>query len=168
MQFGTANATNVNCSSTTQCTVTSPAGTAGTTVDVTVTVGGQTSAVGTATKFTYTSTSSLGQITSPTPGSTLSGSTVTFQWSSGAGAQGYWLYVGSTGVGSYNIHSSSEIPTGTLSRTVSNVPTSGTIYVRLYTKLNGIWTTANSRDYTYSGSTAAAGESTAQVPEAEE
>ncbi len=49
--FGAAAATNVFCSSVTQCTATSPAGTG--IVDVRVTVGGQTSAAVPASRFTY-------------------------------------------------------------------------------------------------------------------
>lgn len=40
--------------------------------------------------------SSLAQITQPTPGSVLAGSTVTFTWSAGTGVSKYWLYIGST------------------------------------------------------------------------
>lgn len=49
--FGSSAATSVVCSSATQCTATSPAGTG--TVDVRVTVGGQTSAAVPASRFTY-------------------------------------------------------------------------------------------------------------------
>ncbi|MEX0409845.1 hypothetical protein ABGN05_30005, partial [Aquibium sp. LZ166] len=45
-------------------------------------------------------------MTSPTPGSTL-GSSATFIWTTGSGVSQYWLYVGSTGVGSYNIYQAS-------------------------------------------------------------
>ena len=38
----------------------------------------------------------LAAIVSPTPGSTLSGSTVTFTWNTGAGVTQYWLAVGTT------------------------------------------------------------------------
>ena len=51
VRFGTNAATAVTCSSATLCTATSPAGTG--TVDVTVTVGQQTSPVTAATRFTY-------------------------------------------------------------------------------------------------------------------
>jgi hypothetical protein len=49
--FGSSGSANVSCSSSAQCTATSPAGTG--TVDVRVTVGGQTSAAVTADRFTY-------------------------------------------------------------------------------------------------------------------
>jgi hypothetical protein len=84
------------------------------------------------TDYTYTAYTGTGtfKITSPTPGSTLSGSTVTFQWTSGA--YQYWLYVGSS-VGSYSYHNSGLISGSTTSRTVSGLPTDGsTVYVRLW------------------------------------
>ena len=48
--------------------------------------------------YTYTATSVSGpaQITSPTPGSTLTSSTTTFTWNTGTGVSQYWLYVGTT------------------------------------------------------------------------
>ena len=72
-----------------------------------------------------------GAISSPTPGSTLSGSTVTFQWSAGTGTgTGYWLRVGTTGAGSYDI---SDAEYSGTSATVSGIPTNGgTVYVQLY------------------------------------
>ncbi|MBI3241383.1 MAG: IPT/TIG domain-containing protein [Chloroflexi bacterium] len=54
VKFGANVATNVSCTSTTTCKATSPAGTRRTTVDVIVTVGGQSSAISSADKFTYT------------------------------------------------------------------------------------------------------------------
>jgi large repetitive protein len=50
--FGAAAPITATCGSTTSCTVTSPAGSG--TVDVVVTVGGQTSAITAADRFTYT------------------------------------------------------------------------------------------------------------------
>ena len=51
-------------------------------------------------------------MTSPTSPSTLSGSSVTFQWSAASGASGYWLDVGTAEYGN-TIYQS-----GTLSNTV--------------------------------------------------
>ncbi len=82
-------------------------------------------------------------MTSPTPGSTL-GSSATFQWSTGSNVSEYYLYVGSSGVGSSNIYAASN---GTSRiRTVSGLPSSGTIYVRLWSRIGSNW---QSRDYTY-------------------
>ena len=84
-------------------------------------------------------------MTSPAQGSTLSGSTVTFTWNPACGGPQLWLYVGTTGIGSLDIFSQSEV--GGPSQAVPNIPTSGgTIYVRLWTYLNGVW---QFNDYTY-------------------
>ncbi|APH72151.1 S8 family serine peptidase [Aquibium oceanicum] len=82
-------------------------------------------------------------MTSPTPGSTL-GSTATFVWSAGTGVTQYWLYVGSTGAGSSNIYQASQGTSKT--RTVSGLPSTGTIYVRLWSLISGTW---QYNDYTY-------------------
>jgi uncharacterized protein YkwD len=81
---------------------------------------------------------------SPLPGSTLHGSSVTFQWSPGSDALEYGLYVG-TRRGSASIYNQS-LGTG-LSATVTGLPTSGrTIYVRLWTRSAAGWQYV---DYTY-------------------
>src|SRR5438477_5058864 len=73
---------------------------------------------------------------SPPPGSTLTSSSVTFQWSAGS-ATAYGLFVGSS-PGSANIYASSQLSVRSV--TVSNIPTDGrTIYVRLYSQVNGSW-----------------------------
>jgi hypothetical protein len=83
-------------------------------------------------------------LTAPAPGSTLTTSTVTFVWSAGTGATNYWLDVGNfTGSGDI-----SGAATTATSRTVANIPRDGrTIYVRLWTFINGAWQTPI--DYTY-------------------
>ncbi|MGC2638541.1 MAG: choice-of-anchor D domain-containing protein [Acidobacteriaceae bacterium] len=91
-------------------------------------------------------------MTSPAPGSTLSGSSATFTWKAATGATGYVLYVGSTGVGSDNIYSSSSAIT-TTSQAVTGLPTSGTIYVRVWSDVGDVYTSV---DYTYTGGTASA------------
>jgi len=85
-------------------------------------------------------------ITSPTPGSTLSGATETFTWSdNGASVSNYWLYIGSS-VGASDIHDSGDLGTAT-STSVSGLPTDGsTVYVRLWYQISGSWL---SQDYTY-------------------
>jgi hypothetical protein len=81
----------------------------------------------------------------PPPGSTLSGSSVTFCWTSGSAVSQYWLYVGTSGVGSNNLYSQS---TGTATQaTVSNLPTTGgPVYVRLWWNTSSGW---QYTDYTY-------------------
>ena len=102
--------------------------------------------------YTYTESGSyvLAAMTSPTPGSTLSGTSTTFSWSAGSGVTAYWLYVGSTGVNSNNLLNSGSI-TGT-SLTVNGLPANGVLlYVTLYSKIDGGWKPI-SYTYTESGS----------------
>jgi hypothetical protein len=105
--------------------------------------------------YTYTEASaSAAAMISPTAGSTLGSGTVSFYWGAATGnVTGYYLWIGTTpgssNLGGYTISSG-------LSQVV-NLPTSGaTVYVRLWTLINGTATLYN--DYTYieaSGSAAA-------------
>jgi hypothetical protein len=83
-------------------------------------------------------------ITSPTPGSTLTSSSATFQWSSATGVTDYFLYVGNS-LGTNNIYAQDEGVN--LSATVNGLPTDGsTLYVRLWWQTSAGWQYA---DYTY-------------------
>jgi hypothetical protein len=88
----------------------------------------------------YQYTAATGAIlTLPTPNSTFTGPSATFTWTAAANTNGYYLWIGSQGVGSNDIYNSAE-KTGT-SYTFNNLPTNGgTIYVRLYTGYSGTWT----------------------------
>jgi hypothetical protein len=87
-------------------------------------------------------------IESPAPGAQLAAS-ASFTWSAASGATGYYLWIGSTGVGSNNIYNSAE-KTGT-TYTFSPLPANGEkIYVRLITNFNGTWV---SNDYSYTAAT---------------
>ena len=105
--------------------------------------------------YTYTALTAAASsaiITMPTPGSTLSGSTVTFGWTAGAGASAYWLAVGST-TGGDNYYSSGNL-VDVLTATVNGLPTNGsTLYVTLYSLIGGAWVP---NAYTYTALTAAA------------
>jgi hypothetical protein len=80
-----------------------------------------------------------GVITSPAPGSTLSGSTVTFDWTAGSGSTAYWLDIGSASGGN-NYYSSGNLG-NVLTVTVNGLPTNGTnVYVTLYSMVSGAWT----------------------------
>jgi hypothetical protein len=84
-------------------------------------------------------------MTTPAAGAVLAGNSVTFDWTTGTGATGYYLLIGSTGAGSSNIYSSAEKTVTTY--TFTKIPTNGEkIYVRLTTNFNGTWV---SNDYTY-------------------
>jgi hypothetical protein len=72
----------------------------------------------------------------PTPGSTFTSSSVTFQWSSGS-ATAYGLVLGSSPNGT-DIYSSPQLQVRSV--TVNNIPTDGrTVYVRLYSRVNNSW-----------------------------
>ncbi|MCP4349125.1 MAG: hypothetical protein GY795_26900, partial [Desulfobacterales bacterium] len=82
------------------------------------------------------SASSVAEISDPAAGSVLSSTTETFTWNN-SGASQYWLWVG-TSAGSNDLDNSDR---GTdTSATVSGLPTDGeTLYVRLWSKVNGEW-----------------------------
>jgi hypothetical protein len=105
---------------------------------------------------TFGGTSGAATMASPTPSSTLSGSSVTFTWNTATDSpQNYWLDVGST-AGAHDIYSSGDIPTTTTSQAVSGLPTNGnTIYVTLYTETGGAWVN-NAYTYTAVGGTSGA------------
>jgi hypothetical protein len=89
------------------------------------------------------------KITSPAPGSVLTGSTATFSWSATTGANGYSLWLGSTGVGSNNLYHCAESKATSI--TVPGLPTNGeTIYAQLNTYTNG---TMQHLNYTYTAFT---------------
>jgi uncharacterized repeat protein (TIGR01451 family) len=91
----------------------------------------------------FTSATLLATMTAPPPGSTLT-STATFQWTAGSGALQYWLSIGTT-LGGTEVYDGDQ---GLLrSATVAGLPTTGAVWVRLYTRLPGLgWTQV---DYRY-------------------
>jgi hypothetical protein len=94
--------------------------------------------------YTYTAATQA-TLTSPAPSSTLTGSSVTFTWSAGNGVTEYYLFLGSSGVGSNDLYSSGY--TTHTSLNVTGLPVNGeTVYARLYSYLGGAW---HYLDYTY-------------------
>jgi hypothetical protein len=97
-------------------------------------------------------------IIDPPPGSVLTSFPVTFTWVAGSGASAYLLTIGDdksntkpcgdpSKVGGTNIFSSGQ--TGGTSWTVTNLPVDGrTLYVRLWSLVNGVWLTPP-QDYVY-------------------
>ena len=75
-------------------------------------------------------------MTSPANGATFNSGTVTFNWSSGTGASGYWLYLGNS-PGANDLLDQNQ---GTsLTRTVSGLPTDGRpIYATLWSYVNSL------------------------------
>jgi hypothetical protein len=97
--------------------------------------------------YTYTEsgTPAPAALSSPTPGSVLSGSPVTFSWTTGSGVTLYDLFLGTTGAGSYNLYNSGHITATSVP--VSGLPANGgTIFARLWSEIDGAW---QSTDYTY-------------------
>jgi uncharacterized repeat protein (TIGR03803 family) len=98
-------------------------------------------------------------LTSPAPGTTLSGSNATFSWTTGGGVTNYELWLGLGGPGSSSLYASG-LTTAT-STTVTGLPEKGaTIYARLYSIINGV---AEYSDYTYTEAKAAAGTPAAMI-----
>lgn len=97
-------------------------------------------------------------ITSPVNGSTFASSSVTFNWTGGAGVSQYWLDIGNA-PGGTNFYSASQ--GSNLSRTVSGLPTDGsTIYVRLWWVSGGAW---QFKDYSYRACSGCGGGATPQM-----
>ena len=96
------------------------------------------------------------EVTSPVPGSTLSGSTETFQWT-GAWVEEWWLYVG-TSMGGTDLYDSGSLG-GRESTTVGSLPEDGsTVWVRLWYRTDGLWYLSDgwhSIDYQYTAAAAA-------------
>jgi hypothetical protein len=87
----------------------------------------------------FSGSSSPGVITSPVPSSILSGSSVTFSWRAGVGASAYWLDAGTEAEGD-EYYQSGNLG-NVLTTAVSGLPTNGsTVYVTLYSLVNGQWT----------------------------
>ena len=86
-------------------------------------------------------------ITSPANNSTLTSSSVTFQWNAGTAVLEYFLYIGNA-VGQNDILGQTQgLNT---SKTVSGLPADGRIlYVRLWSRIGSVW---QPRDYTYTAS----------------
>jgi predicted outer membrane repeat protein len=103
--------------------------------------------------YTYVALSTA-FITTPAPGSKLGGTSVTFDWNPGSRATNFELFVGTLGIGTSNLYNSGDV--GGTSLTVSDLPSNGeTVYVRLYSLINGVWL-YNSYTYKASGSPIAA------------
>lgn len=86
---------------------------------------------------TPATTSAKAALTTPTNGSTFSGTSVQFQWTAGTGAQQYFFYMG-TSQGSNNLIGASMGLNRSV--TINNIPRGGqTVYVRLWTRFSTGW-----------------------------
>ncbi len=114
-------------------------------------------------QYTYTAygaSSGTGVLTTPTPGSTLTGSTVTFVWTAGNNSSAYWMDIGNVAGGNQYYQSGNLGDVTTV--TVNGLPTDGsTVYVTLYSLVGGQWI-ANA--YTYTAFTSGSGLAVMQTP----
>jgi hypothetical protein len=102
----------------------------------------------------------LATMTSPTPGSILGSSNVTFTWKPGTGTAIYNLWLGLSGPGSSSLYASG-VTTAT-SVTVPTIPIKGaTVYARLFSEINGVF---QHTDYTYKESSMVPATLTAPAP----
>ena len=114
-------------------------------------------------EYTYTAyslASAAGVLTTPTPESAFTSTTVTFDWTAGAGVSAYWLDVGSAAGG--NQYSQSGNLGGALTTTVSGLPNNGsTVFVTLYSLIGGQW---SGTGYTYTAFNATGSLASIQTP----
>lgn len=86
------------------------------------------------------------ELVSPPPSSTLSGTTVTFTWTPGPEAEGYWVYVGTPSQSTAYSHG----PQTETWRTVTGLPQDGsTVKVWLYSKVGDGYPADLLRTYTF-------------------
>jgi hypothetical protein len=99
--------------------------------------------------YTYTEIAGVkAVISSPTPGSVLPGTSVTFNWTAGSGATSYALYIGTT-LGGQQL---AAVNTGTVTSYTAALPGNGVpVYVTLWSLIGGVW---QSNSYTYTAITA--------------
>ena len=108
----------------------------------------------------YSDASTKGVMQTPAPGSTLTGSSVTFTWSAGTSATAYWLDIGNVAGG--NQYYQSGNLGNVLSTSANGLPTDGsTVYVTLYSLVGGQWL---SNAYTYTAYSASSGTGTLTTP----
>ena len=91
-------------------------------------------------------------ILTPTPGITFTGTTATFTWNTGGAATVYSLNLGTAGAGSLNVYNSGFF-SGTSANVTGLPTTAGTIYARLFSRVNGVYVY---NDYTYTATGASA------------
>jgi hypothetical protein len=113
--------------------------------------------------YTYTAYSAagaLGVLTTPAPGSTFTGTTVTFDWTAGNQASAYWLDLGSNPGGNQYFQSGNVGNVTTI--TANNLPSDGSpVYATLYSLVGSQW---YSNSYTYTAYSASSGLAVMQTP----
>jgi PKD repeat protein len=143
VKFGSTNAKSYTVNSATSISATSPAGTAGTTVDITVITPGGTSATSNNDKFTYAAAPTVTAI-SPTAGATTGGTSVTITgtgFSSGTYYTTTAVKFGSTAATTFTVNSATSI-------TATSPAGSGTVDVTVTTP-GGTSATSSADRFTY-------------------
>ncbi len=116
------------------------------------------------TDYTYTAVSpTKASMVSPVAGSTLSGTSVNLTWGGGFMVTNYQVSVGSTPGGTYDIATSGPLAPSVTSFQATVPPTGATIFVRLWSLVNGTWV-FNDYLYTASGIPASKGVITSPAP----
>ena len=107
----------------------------------------------------------LPEMVNPEPGSTLSGSEVSFNWeSNGANIQHYWVFVGTRR--GYSDVFSSGLLESSQSVTAKDLPVDGsTLYVRLWYWIKGSWQFIDSEYTAFTESTTTEDTKTATISE---
>ena len=99
--------------------------------------------------YTYTApsgTAAISTMITPTPGTTLPGTSVTFTWTAGTGVSGHELWIGTT-AGGRNVTYAPGLGTATsYNASLLGTTSGGTVYVRLWSLIGSAWA---SNDYTY-------------------
>ncbi len=138
--FGASAGTSVTCASTTSCSATSPAGSAGV-VDLTVTTAGGTSTISSADHFTYDATPSVTAV-SPAAGPIAGGTVVTITGSNFTGAS--VVDFGSNPATAYTVNSATQI-------TATSPAGSASMVDITVTTPSGTSATSSADQYTYEG-----------------
>ena len=132
------------------------AGTAQVTVFTPSPGGGTSSAL----TFTINPASPKATLTTPTPGTALTGAAATFTWTAGQGALEYFVFIGRS-PGASDVYAASQATRLTV--TANDLPVDGrTLYVRLWTRFDSTWQAFN--DYTYTAATLSKAQMVSPVP----
>jgi hypothetical protein len=118
----------------------------------------------------FNSQTGAAAMTYPAPSSTLTSPTVIFSWTEGKGASSYWLNISAVAPGGGDVYNSGAFDNilgndgFPVALPVSGLPVNGeTLYVTLYTQINGQWF---SNSYTYTAFNAAESAATLSSPAA--
>ena len=95
----------------------------------------------------FTTGPAVAILTFPANGATGVAYPCTFQWTGVTGAQAYYLWVG-TSPGARDVVNTGELPAGSTSYTVNDLPYEQTLYATIWTELAGDWLPGSSSTFT--------------------